>query len=246
MATTLPVIGVDTFSLMRSSAYKELYFPRKILKPEVDVKTYYYYYCRCCCCRWWHLLLGLLVLRPSISSLLQSAIGITKYDNFITKCDSFFITKCDKCYYKARQVLQSVRILLQSAAGITKCNDYYKVRQRNRQLYIMHGQYQMFLLFYFCLFNFLVFTARRFWVCFTWNHRWLFAVWTGRYTWYGIFVLHFFLSCCLEPSFGLANHATTITRNTASLLSITFINHFLLISLCLVTCLVPCNQLLKV
>ena len=26
---TLPVIGVDTFSLSRSSAYKELYFPRK-------------------------------------------------------------------------------------------------------------------------------------------------------------------------------------------------------------------------
>ena len=41
-----------------------------------------------------------------------------------------FITKCDKCYYNVRQVL------LQSATGITKCNnfitkcdDYYKVRQ---------------------------------------------------------------------------------------------------------------------
>ena len=135
---TLHVINVDTFSLSRSSAYKELYFPRKILKPEVDVNTYYYY-CRCCCCRWWHLLLGLLVLRPSISSLLQSATSvITKCDSFfyykvrwsvITKCDSFFITKCDKCYYKVRQVLQSVTILLQSATGITKCDDYYKVRQ---------------------------------------------------------------------------------------------------------------------
>ena len=50
---------------------------------------------------------------------------ITKCDSFfyykvrwsvITKCDSFFITKCDKCYYKVRQVLQSVTI-------------YYKVRQ---------------------------------------------------------------------------------------------------------------------
>ena len=40
-----------------------------------------------------------------------------------------FITKCDKCYYKVRQVLQSVTILLQSATGITKCDDYYKVRQ---------------------------------------------------------------------------------------------------------------------
>ena len=119
-----------------------MYFPRKILKPEVDVNTYYYY-CRCCCCRWWHLLLGLLVLRPSISSLLQSATSvITKCDSFfyykvrwsvITKCDSFFITKCDKCYYKVRQVLQSVTILLQSATGITKCDstDASMLRQQN-------------------------------------------------------------------------------------------------------------------
>ena len=104
---------------------------RKILKPEVDVNTYYYY-CGCCCCRWWHLLLGLLVLRPSISSLLQSATSvITKRDSFfyykvrwsvIKKCDSFFITKCDKCYYRVRQILQSVTILLQSATIITKCD----------------------------------------------------------------------------------------------------------------------------
>ena len=47
----------------------------------------------------------------------------------ITKCNSYFITKCDKCYYKVRQVLQSVTILLQSATGITKCVDYNKVRQ---------------------------------------------------------------------------------------------------------------------
>ena len=53
----------------------------------------------------------------------------TIYFKFITKCDSFFITKCDKCYYKVRQVLQSVTILLQSATVITKCDDYYKVRQ---------------------------------------------------------------------------------------------------------------------
>ena len=33
-------------------------------------------------------------------------------------------------YYKVRQVLlQSATILLQSATGITKCDDYYKVRQ---------------------------------------------------------------------------------------------------------------------
>ena len=65
----------------------------------------------------------------------------TIYFKFITKCDSFFyykvrwsvITKCDKCYYKVRQVLQSVTILLQSATGITKCDDYYKVRQYGRR-----------------------------------------------------------------------------------------------------------------
>ena len=63
-----------------------------------------YHYCCCCCCRWWCLLLGLLALRPSISSLLQNA----------TAC---FTTKCDS-------------LLLQSATSvITKCDRYYKVRQ---------------------------------------------------------------------------------------------------------------------
>ena len=33
-----------------------------------------------------------------------------------------FITKCDKCDYKVRQVLQSVTILLQRATFITKCD----------------------------------------------------------------------------------------------------------------------------
>ena len=67
-----------------------------------------------------------------------------------------FITKCDKCYYKERQIflLQSAmvcyykvrqlfyykvrQVLLQSATGITKCDNfitkcdrYYKVRQYN-------------------------------------------------------------------------------------------------------------------
>ena len=70
-------------------------------------------------------------IRPSISSLLQSATSV------ITKSDSFFyykvrwsvITKCDKCNLKGGQLLQSVTILLQSATGITKYDDYYKVRQ---------------------------------------------------------------------------------------------------------------------
>ena len=90
-----------------------MYFPRKILKPEVDVNTYYYY-CRCCCCRWWHLLLGLLVLQPSISSLLQSATSV--------------ITKCDR-YYKVWQFYYIVRQVLQSATIITKCDSTHSDKQ---------------------------------------------------------------------------------------------------------------------
>ena len=47
----------------------------------------------------------------------------------VTNCDTFFITKCDTVYYKLRQVLQSAMDLLQIATGITKCDDYYKLRQ---------------------------------------------------------------------------------------------------------------------
>ena len=68
--------------------------------------------------------MGLLVLRPSISSLLQSVTSvITKCDGLllqsatafllqsatgITKCDNF-ITKCER-YYKVRRLLQSATI----------------------------------------------------------------------------------------------------------------------------------------
>ena len=52
----------------------------------------------------------------------------------VTNCDSFFITKCDTVYYKLRQVLQSAMDLLQIAKGITKCDDYYKLRQYSRNL----------------------------------------------------------------------------------------------------------------
>jgi len=51
----------------------------------------------------------------------------------ITKCDSYFIAKCDKCYYKVRQVSQSVTVLLQSMTDITKCDDYYKVRLNSNE-----------------------------------------------------------------------------------------------------------------
>ena len=39
----------------------------------------------------------------------------------VTKCDSFFITKCDWGYHKVRRVIQSV------IEVITKCDRYYKV-----------------------------------------------------------------------------------------------------------------------
>ena len=49
---------------------------------------------------WWHLFLGSLVLRSSISSLLESATSV------ITKCDNFFYYKGRQLfYYKVRQVL---------------------------------------------------------------------------------------------------------------------------------------------
>ena len=49
---------------------------------------------------------------------------------FITNCDSLLYYKVRHLfYYKVRQVLQSATVLLQSAIGITKCDDYYKVRQ---------------------------------------------------------------------------------------------------------------------
>ena len=43
------------------------------------------------CCRWWYLLLGLLVLRPSISSLLQSATSV------ITKCERYYKVRHYNC-----------------------------------------------------------------------------------------------------------------------------------------------------
>ena len=126
---TFPVIGVDTFSLSRSSAYKELYFPRKILKPEVDVI----------------LLLSLLFL--SMMTLITGFIcPPTIYFKLITKCDKsyykvrqlFLLQRAMICYYKVRRLFYyKVRqVLLQSATDITKCDNfitkcdrYYKVRR---------------------------------------------------------------------------------------------------------------------
>ena len=47
---------------------------------------------------------------------------------FTTKCDSYFITKCDKCYYKVRQVLQSATLLqsvtVQTGSSLAS-NDFF-------------------------------------------------------------------------------------------------------------------------
>ena len=65
---------------------------------------------------------------------------------YITKCDSYFITNCQKVYYKMCQVfLQNATVLLQNATVKTKCVDfitncddyhdsygiYYKIRRYN-------------------------------------------------------------------------------------------------------------------
>ena len=82
----------------------------------ITINNYYCYcYCcyYCCCCRLEFLLLGLLVLRPSISSLLQ------------VYYDSLFYNKVRQLsYYKVRQFYYKVRWVLQSATIIKKCDMY--------------------------------------------------------------------------------------------------------------------------
>ena len=76
----------------------------------------------------------------------------SRCDNFITKRDSFLlqsatsvITKCDKCYYKVRQVLQSVTIYykvrqgLQSATIITKCDSTHLLFFISVHFFTVHG-----------------------------------------------------------------------------------------------------------
>ena len=43
--------------------------------------------------------------------------------HIITKCDSYFITKCNEI------LLQNMMVLLQNATVVTKCDVYYKMRQ---------------------------------------------------------------------------------------------------------------------
>ena len=60
-------------------------------------------------------------------SFLQNATDI------ITKCDSYFVTKCDRSLLQNAQgfLLQSATVLIQNATVITKCDVYYKMRQYN-------------------------------------------------------------------------------------------------------------------
>ena len=65
--------------------------------------------------------------------LLQSATAF-----FVTKCDGLLLQSATAfSLQSATSVIttcESVTILLQGATGITKCNDYYKVRQNNHEL----------------------------------------------------------------------------------------------------------------
>ena len=58
-------------------------------------------------------------------TLLQNATGI------MTKCDSYFITKCvpEFLLQNATQLLQNATVLLQNATVISKCDVHYKLRQ---------------------------------------------------------------------------------------------------------------------
>ena len=63
-------------------------------------------------------------------SLLQNATDVT------TKCDNYFITKCDRTLLENASgfLLQNAAVLLQNATVITKCDDFsYKLRQYTHQ-----------------------------------------------------------------------------------------------------------------
>ena len=91
----------------------------------------------------WYLLLGF--VRPSISSLLQSATSvILKCDGlllqsvtaFITKCDLRVMTKCDR-YYKVQQFYYKVWQVSQSAAGLMLLLNKLLFEDRNN---FLHGR----------------------------------------------------------------------------------------------------------
>ena len=83
--------------------------------------------------------IGLLVLRPPISSLLQSATAFFYYKvrqvllqnaTGITKCNNF-IAKCDR-YYKVQRLLQSATEQPRALGGPAQRDDRYKLSAKKR------------------------------------------------------------------------------------------------------------------
>ena len=95
----------------------------------------------------------------------------------ITNCDSFLITKCDTVYYNLRQVLQSAMDLLQISTGITKYEDYYKLRQYSVSLLICRVTVFRFKIcvnkLNFCFF--IIWLLLKAWGLLSENQKWNFA-----------------------------------------------------------------------
>ena len=104
-------------------------FEKMALKTvQWNVNIFYYFDCCCCCCQWWYLLLGLLVLRPSISSLLQSATNCYYKVRQLILLQSVLV-----CYYKLRRLF----LLQRATSVITKCDRtvYREKYRKNRSSY---------------------------------------------------------------------------------------------------------------
>ena len=105
-------------------------FEKMALKTvQWNVNIFYYFDCCCCCCQWWYLLLGLLVLRPSISSLLQSATNCYYKVRQLILLQSVLV-----CYYKLRRLF----LLQRATSVITKCDrTVYREKYRKISFFIL-------------------------------------------------------------------------------------------------------------
>ena len=105
-------------------------FEKMALKTvQWNVNIFYYFDCCCCCCQWWYLLLGLLVLRPSISSLLQSATNCYYKVRQLILLQSVLV-----CYYKLRRLF----LLQRATSVITKCDRrVYREKYRKISFFIL-------------------------------------------------------------------------------------------------------------
>ena len=68
-----------------------------------------------------------------VSYLIRYDILLQNATDIITKCDSYFVTKCDRSLSQNAigYLLQNATILLENTAVITKYDVYYKLRQYN-------------------------------------------------------------------------------------------------------------------